>query len=138
METSAGAAEDPHGCEIRHEACLSTEDGPPVSYWELTPDERLVADDAGFAEEGFVAIDIDYGRRLLAVPDRYQVWPDVLPRPEHLDGPEPYSDAIAAILQAAVYDGYDAEDLCRAALDTQRNVLSVSTDAARKRQARTS
>jgi hypothetical protein len=51
-----------------------------------------------------------------------------------LEEPEAFYDTIADILQAAVADGWDAEDLCRAALDQQRWERRDAEAAARLRR----
>jgi hypothetical protein len=101
----------------------------PTFYWELTPDEQqhLVDQGHAFLEEGYLAIDINHGRRLVAIPCPWEDWPPVETRHEPLDL-DRYADNIACILQAAQWDGYDLQHVIERALYTQ--ALTYDTSAA--------
>jgi hypothetical protein len=51
-----------------------------------------------------------------------------------LEEPEAFYDTIADILQVAEFAGWDAEDLCRVALDQQRRERSDAEAEARRRR----
>ena len=93
-------------------------------YWELPDGElgRLREGNGILEDEGYLAHDINWGRRLLdlqadptSVPDVGNNWAGP-PTVEHV------SDVISAILQVAVDMGLDPEQVCAAALLTHRAV----------------
>lgn len=101
-------------------------------YWQLPADElkRLRADNSILEDEGYLAHDINWGRRLLdlradptSVPDVTDDWAGP-PTIEHV------SDAISAILQVAVDMGADPEQVCAAALFTHRGVRRGAAESA--------
>lgn len=103
-------------------------------YWQLAEDEqaRLRAGNLIVEDEGYLAHDINWGRRLLmlrpdpaSVPAVSATWPGP-PTPEHL------SDAISAILQVAVEEGLDPELVSQRALFTHRAVRRIAVGAVRR------
>lgn len=103
-------------------------------YWQLPAKrlEQLRAQNAIFEEEGYLAHDINWGRRLLdtpadpaSVPDVSNTWPG-LPTPEHL------ADAISAILQVAVELEVDPEDVCAQALRMHRLIRRDASRAVQR------
>jgi hypothetical protein len=97
-------------------------------YWEVDDShlERLRAENSILEDEGYLAHEINRGRRLLDMPDVYVAVPDVRREWEAPDRVERYSDAVAAILQVAFDEGLDPSEVCDAALCTQRSVRRFS------------
>ena len=90
-------------------------------------------------EEGYLALEINHGRRLIALGVEYEFCPDLLP----LDDPDPVtgvdlfqraSDAIASILAAGAWEGIEPNELWRSARGTQNALFSDACDAAWHRQ----
>jgi hypothetical protein len=107
-------------------------------YWELDPAGRAAAEPYLIEEEGYLANDINWGRRLVNDQHRLESCPDLyvtMPAPSP-DDLTVYGDPIAAILQAAVYVGLDPEEVCERALFTQRGVLNHATASAQSRHER--
>ena len=84
-------------------------------------------------DEGYLAHDINRGRRLLDLPEGYEPVPDVASNWKAPETIEQISDAIASILQAAVEIGHDPIEVCNAALFTQESVRRHSAAAIRRR-----
>ena len=113
------------------------DNGAPVWFWwELPPAERLAARPHISENETRLAIDIDWGRRLLGVSAIFPWdWSDELePLPDGcLDVVEQYSDAIAAILHAADYVGIDTAEVLEEAWSAWRRDQHQALLAARRR-----
>lgn len=112
-----------------------TDQPPPWFYWEAVPHEREEARNAALEEEGYLANEINWGRALAGYRLEYEVAPHL-----HVPGPEPtvdeilaYTDPIAALLQAAVYVGFEPEEVLEQALATMQAVYEHSADVARRR-----
>lgn len=105
----------------------------PAFYWELAPDEQQVlrGERRGLAEEGYLAIDINHGRRLASIPCAWEDWPDVAPSAD--SEIERYSDAIACLLHAAATDGHLPDDVIGRAFRTAESTYQTSHQAARQR-----
>ncbi|MFN8189285.1 MAG: hypothetical protein U0R78_02405 [Nocardioidaceae bacterium] len=94
--------------------------------------EHLRAHNRILEDEGYLAHEINRGRRLLDVPEIYEPIPDVAPQRDAPGGIEQLSDAIAAVLQVAVEAGYDPIEVCDAALATQQSVRRHASAAIRR------
>lgn len=103
-------------------------------YWELSATQQGALRSANLIleDEGYLAHDINRGRRLLNMAEKYSPVPDVASDWAPPERAEVFSDAIAAILQVAVDGGFDPEDLVSAALLTQSAVRSHATGAIRR------
>ncbi len=53
--------------------------GRPIFYWELEGDARRAAWSLGTVEEGYLANDINHGRRLITLKLHDQECPDLIP-----------------------------------------------------------
>lgn len=119
---------------------VDADDPQPTLYWQLPEQHQArlqralkVTDD-----EGYLAHDINWGRRLVDLADtdyRRDPTPDVDRTWQPPVSFERYSDTIAAVLQVAVEAGLDPTALCEAALATQRGVRAAATEAAHRRNA---
>jgi hypothetical protein len=114
-------------------------DHRPTFYWELPAVERakLRLDNTITDDEGYLAHDLNWGRRLVSVTDTdygKDPTPDV---PTDWNPPknQRISDAIAAILQVAVDAGLDPEEVCSDAIRTQSGVRAGAAGPARTRPA---
>jgi hypothetical protein len=106
----------------------------PRFYWQLTAKERalLRAGNLILEDEGYLAHDINWGRRLLDVRGPYTPVPDVSAdwlAPDFLEG---FSDAISAVLQVAIEAGLDPEAVCDAALATCGGVRRSAAGSIRR------
>lgn len=110
---------------------LHHDPSPPARfYWELPARERDEARLASLEDEGYLAHDLNYGRRILEVVYPYEPCAEVMNDSVSGMTPEAISDALAALLQAAAWAGFDPSDMCRRALATRRGVYSMSAAAA--------
>ena len=118
-------------------------------YFELPPDQRLSAEDGEVLEqEDYLAVAIIRGRELVLT--RHPVLPrgrltvsldrsfSVEEVDRGLEEPTSYYDAIADILLAAAFAGWDPQALCRSALAQQQQVQEDAENEARDRQRRRS
>jgi hypothetical protein len=108
----------------------------PQFYWELPLAERARIDREPLREEeeGWLAYDINWGRRLIACcPGEPPTWPDLDPEPEHGIHTESYSDPIGAILAAAAYVGLSEEEIISDAVARLRSGRRWAEDAVRRR-----
>jgi hypothetical protein len=119
--------------------------GGPNFYWELEGDARREALEDALGEEGYLAADINHGRRMIDLDvDLTNVWslPDRIP----LDRPgdearedviNRFSDAIGQILSAAEWEGIDPAWLCERAQRSNSLAFSEATDLAALREWKT-
>lgn len=111
----AAPAETVHPADTRASGGVDT---TPKFYWQLSDQDRALIDHLILEDEGYLAHDINWGRRMLAVRVRYEPVPDVSPDWVTPQAPEHFSDAVSAILQVAIDAGLDPEAVCASALAT--------------------
>lgn len=107
-------------------------------YWELHEPEATREYEHASEEEGYLALDLIHGTKLLRTPWVFESCPrtvDVLPA-NTVD--DVYIDAIATILQVAVANGYNAEMIARWGLEAQQSLRQESVRAAGDRWGRAS
>lgn len=95
---------------------------PPMSYRELPPEQRGEVEEELFGG-GYLACEINHGRRLIVLPVEDAGLPYLKPleRPGHEaleDFINLFSDATASILAAAEWEGIDPAWLCQRAMRT--------------------
>lgn len=98
----------------------------PLMYFEEGADAGPHA-----GEEEYVAAEINAGRRMLAGDYRVPTEEGVLalePAPAG-DRPEIFTDAVSAILLAAVFEGLDPEEICASALRDHLSTLEMAVEA---------
>ena len=114
----------------------ATGESPRRFYWELPHPTRLSLMESGaiLEDEGYLAHDLNRGRRLLDLKDTYVSLPDVDPGWQAPSG-QWIADTISTILQVAVAAGLDPVQVCDEALRTQVGVRNYSACAAASRPA---
>lgn len=110
-------------------------DGSPTFYWELTGADYADAYPVALEDEGYLANDLLTGAKLLGTGEAYEPCPPVVRLPAPEIDTYVYSDAIAAILQVAAWNGQDVEEIAEAAVHRQQSTYEWSADAARGRPA---
>lgn len=103
-------------------------------YWQLPPSllEHLRGENVIREEEGYLAHDVNWGRRLLDTPADPSSVPDVSPGWAGPPTPEHVSDAISAILQVAVELGMDPDVVSADALAMHRTIRDWAVGAIRR------
>lgn len=125
---SAGRAGPPPG---RGEVLKA--DDSPTFYWELVGDEFAVAHEAALEDEGYLANDLITGASILAVTERYEACPAEVRLPSPEVESTLYTDAIAAILQVAAWNGHDVGVIADVAIARQQQTYGWSAAAVRDR-----